>query len=496
MSTVLLLLWSALFSGGAFALPSQANHTVLILGGGVAGVIAARTLHTQGINDFLILEARDELGGRMMSHKLGNFTVELGANWIQGTQTDGGPANPIFELAEKHGVKTQLNDLYGSISFYNSKGPANFSEDSSEADNYFEAMVARAGERVDKSLVDLSARSGYSLSKARPLTPEQQAAEYFDWDFEYAQTPEESSWVAGALNNNYTYVVEQGGFSEDNLLSIDQRGFKYLIQAEAQSFLKAGQVQLNSVVSNISYSDSGVMVTLKDGRTYSGSYAICTFSLGVLQWNDVLFEPQFPDWKLEAIQSSVMATYTKIFLRFSEKFWFDTEMGLYADPERGRYTIWQSLDHVDFLPGSKIIFVTVTGDFSERIEALPDDQVRAEVLSVLGTMFPNRKLPHLEDFYFQRWHSDPLYRGTYSNWPPSFLPEHFDNLRANVDRLWFAGEATSFKYFGFLHGAYFEGRDIASQVAKCVKGGGCVDLKRTEAVKNPHPYLERSLDEL
>ncbi|EEB92265.1 hypothetical protein MPER_09252, partial [Moniliophthora perniciosa FA553] len=157
----------------------------------------------------------------------------------------------------------------------------------------------------------------------------------------------------------------------------------------------------------------------------------------------------YSGWKQEAIQSLVMATYTKIFLRFSEKFWFDTEMGLYADPERGRYGIWQSLDHENFLPGSKIIFVTVTGDFSKRIEALPNDQVRDEVLGVLKNMFPHQTpLPHLEEFYFQRWHSDPLYRGSYSNWPPSFYKEHLDNLRANVNNLWFAGEATSFKYYG------------------------------------------------
>ena len=35
-------------------------------------------------------------------------------------------------------------------------------------------------------------------------------------------------------------------------------------------------------------------------------------------------------------------------------------MALYADSDRGRYPVWQSLDHPDFFPGSRIIFVTVT----------------------------------------------------------------------------------------------------------------------------------------
>lgn len=44
-----------------------------------------------------------------------------------------------------------------------------------------------------------------------------------------------------------------------------------------------------------------------------------------------------------------------------------------------------------------------------------------------------------------------------------------ENLRANVNRLWFAGEATSAEYFGFLHGAWFEGQDAGTQIAALLK---------------------------
>lgn len=104
-----------LAGSGAPPVSEPNHHKVLILGGGVAGVIAARTLHRNGIDDFIIVEARHELGGRMMSHSFGGKTIELGANWIQGTQTGNGPANPIFELAKKHSIKSQSND-FGSVS--------------------------------------------------------------------------------------------------------------------------------------------------------------------------------------------------------------------------------------------------------------------------------------------------------------------------------------------------------------------------------------------
>ena len=144
------------------------------------------------------------------------------------------------------------------------------------------------------------------------------------------------------------------------------------------------------------------------------------------------------------------------------------QAALYADRERGRYPVWQSLDHPEFVPGSGILFGTVTvrfplsplhvptpadvshqGAFSRRIEALPKAQVLSEVMSVLGAMFPNTTIPEPLDFHYKLWSADPLFRGSYATWPPSFLPEHHVNLRADVaGRVWFAGEATSKYHFG------------------------------------------------
>ena len=89
-------------------------------------------------------------------------------------------------------------------------------------------------------------------------------------------------------------------------MAIDQRGFKTFIQAEADSFLKPSQVLYNSTVTKISYSSSGVNVTLESGRSIFADYALVTFSVGVLQNDDVVFEPPLPSWKQEAIQSIVM----------------------------------------------------------------------------------------------------------------------------------------------------------------------------------------------
>ncbi|KAG6909773.1 hypothetical protein DXG01_015489 [Tephrocybe rancida] len=484
------------------------SNKVLILGGGVAGIIAARTLHEQGIDDFLILEARAELGGRLQSTSFGtgNTTVELGANWIQGTQTGDGPINPILTLARKHGLKDQPSNFYesmskqtllfwarsiliGSTETFDKTGEVDFLDVFNASVDAFERLTEYSGERLSKNWIDLTAESTYNLLGYDPHNDAHAlASEYFNFDWEYAQKPDQSSAIATSRNSNFTYNVEGGGFSDDNLLSIDHRGFKMFIQKEAATFLQAKQLRLKTVVKSIHWSSSGVIAVLEDGSSFSADYAICTFSLGVLKNDDVEFVPRLPAFKAEAIATMTMGTYTKIFLQFPRKFWFNTEFALYADPERGRYPVWQSLDHEGFMPGSGIIFATVTGDFSQRIEAMSDAEVKAECLRVLQSMYPNITIPAPMDFKFARWFSDPLFRGSYSNWPPSFVSQHHDNLRANVERLYFAGEATSQDYYGYLHGAYFEGVDIAKIVTKCIRGKGCVELQSYGEIKNTVPY--------
>lgn len=79
---------------------SNKKYQVIIIGAGAAGLSAANSLVKNGIKDFIILEARNRVGGRILSIDMGaKSKVELGANWIHGVL-----GNPIFELAINHGL--------------------------------------------------------------------------------------------------------------------------------------------------------------------------------------------------------------------------------------------------------------------------------------------------------------------------------------------------------------------------------------------------------
>ena len=56
-------------------------HDVIVIGGGFAGVTAARETALGGAST-LLLEARDRLGGRTWTHRWNETDIELGGGWV------------------------------------------------------------------------------------------------------------------------------------------------------------------------------------------------------------------------------------------------------------------------------------------------------------------------------------------------------------------------------------------------------------------------------
>lgn len=61
---------------------------------------------------------------------------------------------------------------------------------------------------------------------------------------------------------------------------LDQRGYSAFIQGVASTFLTANdsRLRLNTIVTNVSYADTGVTIYNEDGSCIDADYAICTFS--------------------------------------------------------------------------------------------------------------------------------------------------------------------------------------------------------------------------
>ncbi|KAI8339831.1 hypothetical protein BD560DRAFT_412543 [Blakeslea trispora] len=457
---------------------------VVILGGGVSGISAALNLTANNISDFMMVEARDTLGGRAQDVPFADVNVELGCNWVQGLGS-----NPINQLAIKYSLRTAVTNG-DDVVFYDKNSKLNVSQRYKDMNDAYTVMSDIADKRVKNDQVDVSGRVGLSLAGWHPKDFVDDAIEYYVWDWEMGENPELSSTLFAVVNDYWTYGNNAfGPDSDGDHMVIDPRGFKHIFMQEAGTVFKKDDARLllNTTVTKIAYNNQGVTVSTRQGDTIHADYAITTFSLGVLQHRDVEWEPALPEWKLEGLYGFHMATYTKIFLNFPRKFWDDQQFIVYADPDqRGYYAAWQNLNAPRFLPNtsdSHIFFVTVTQDMAHRVEAMEDDQVKAEIMQVLKRMYGDN-IPEPSDFVFPRWHSNPLFRGSYSNWPIGEMNEHHVNMKAPVsNRLFFAGEAMSDAYYGFLQGAWLSGAETAMHVAQCAKST-CPEANFYPEIKN------------
>ncbi|CAN1179762.1 Polyamine oxidase 1 [Linum perenne] len=441
---------------------------VLIIGAGLSGLTAGKTLHEAGIRNIAILEADSRIGGRIRTAELGGYTVEMGANWLIG----GGPkSSRLFEIANHLRLNNRFSDFnYISSNAYKQDGGMYSKQEVEEAFEAAEARVEFCNQLSSSDGDDISISAAQRLGKQEPKTPLEMVIDYFQNDYEEGEQPSVTSLKNTFPRQEYT------DFGHKTYFVADPRGFQSIVHYIAHQFLSHHhghqliiddpRLKLNQVVTEINYCKNGVRVKTEDGCEYHAKYAIVSVSLGVLQSNFIQFIPDLPEWKEQAVKEFDMGTFTKIFLRFPHKFWPSqpgTEFFLYAHERRGYYPIWHHLEHV--MPGSNILFVAVTGDESKRILKLSDSEIQEEAMSVIRKMFGN-KIPDPDQILVPRWLSNRFFRGSYSNWPAGYKTSSHKKLRDPIGPIFFTGEHTCAKYLGYADGAYSAGVDTANELVK------------------------------
>ncbi|RYF35231.1 MAG: hypothetical protein EOO26_01585 [Comamonadaceae bacterium] len=86
--------------------PDAARRTrVVIAGGGVAGLAAARALRLSGIDDFVLLELEDSAGGNSRGGMVGGIACPLGAHYLP---VPGDEASEVQDLLEELGLRRRV----------------------------------------------------------------------------------------------------------------------------------------------------------------------------------------------------------------------------------------------------------------------------------------------------------------------------------------------------------------------------------------------------
>ena len=422
---------------------------VLVIGAGVSGLAAARSLADAG-HDVLVIESRNRIGGRIdTSSHWADAPVDLGASWIHGTDD-----NPIAQIADQIGAQTvPTNDNAAEI--------YDFDGDVLSNAQYLRLMQLQA--QVNQIVVE-----GQDADVDQPLRQTVENGIGFpqlsaqDQRFVNFIINEVEQGLAGSATMLSTYWYDDPGFFTGPEV-VFPGGYRVITDHLAEGLA----IELGQTVSEIAIDSEGVTVTTQGG-TFSGGCAIVTLPLGVLKAGTVQFSPGLPSSIQQAIDTLQMGVLNKAYLRFPTAFWPQNLDWMQQVPQNhGEWVNWLNIDRVVDQP---ILAGFNVADFGTQLESLPDQDIVANGMEKLRSIFGN-SIPDPLDFQITRWASDPHTRGSYSFLPSGAHPSLRDALGGSIDgRIFFAGEATQREHYPTVHGAYLSGLRAASQITKTFSG--------------------------
>ena len=428
------------------------GERVLVLGAGMAGISAARTLADVGCS-VTVLEARDVAGGRIRTDTSLGAPVDLGASFIHGTK-----GNPLVALASQFGAATYDIDQ-GEDLYVNAAGGAVSTAVMNQAQREYNAAFKRLLAIQEGLSQDISIGSVSSplIKRIR----QRRGAAIGDMVNFLVRSEIGIEFGADLNQMSLKYFDENEAFSGSDLLL--KPGYISLIDGLAQGL----DIRFNQLVRGISWSSSGVRVTTESG-VFDADRAIITLPLGVLKRGDIEFSPGLPTAKANAIAKLRMGVLDKTYFKFPTAFWQTREDSIGFIGNVGAKSSTQIPEYytLDQALGVPILFGFTAGAQARRFEQLDLSTISAASMASFRKIFGS-SVPEPEAVMQTRWSSDPYSYGSYSYISVGAKTEYYDTLARPIDnRVFFAGEATHRRYPGTVHGAYLSGIREANLVVK------------------------------
>jgi monoamine oxidase len=447
---------------------------VLIAGAGLAGLTAAYDLAAMGAA-VTVIEARDRVGGRVWTIRDGfaeRQHAEAGGDMIDESQHE------IRQLADELGL-TLARILRGGFGYV--RPGSSGSSRSTGRPRLVDRSVARGWSRLAERLEDLARR--YRLAEQRwdsPIAADLARRSVAQWlDDERADTelramatglrgffladPDELSLIA--LVDQFAGGDPPGPGAPGAMFRI-AGGNDRLPTALAARL--GHRIQFGTELVAVSVRGRSVHATVKRGRTSSpvtSDYLVLALPASVLR--RVPITPALPTRQHEAIANLKYGRATKTLLQFSRRFW--------RAPGRPRAfgsplpygAIWEGNEEQAGRAG--ILTLLAGGTASDQTQMLvANDGIErfADGLAWLGS-------EHAELVASRQivWEADPLARGGYAFFDPSFDPALREWLARPAGPLFFAGEHTSTRWQGYMNGAVESGRRAAAEIAATARLG-------------------------
>jgi monoamine oxidase len=469
--------------------------SVLILGAGLAGLVAALELRAAGYK-VQVLEYREKAGGRNWTLRGGDTYTELGGftqkvGFDPGLYLNPGPwripyhHHAVLDYCKRLGVAlepfTQVNynaflhspnafggkpqrfrhiqaDFNGHIAELLSKVTAQgkLDEEVSKEDQEKLLAALRSWGALDKNYryetsIETSERRGYDIDPGGGLTAK--------------PTPSEPIGLSDVVRSGLWKRLAVGNMYEFQTPLFQPVGGMDMI---SQAFTREVRdlIHFNARVTTIKQDGKSVTVTYQDTAngdavaTASADWCLCTIPLSILSQIDINVGPKMK----AAIDAVPYDASVKFGLQFKRRFWEQDEH------------IYGGISYTD-LPISLIAYpnadygssgkgVLLGGysweTYAYEFSALPPEERVKRAVEYGSQIHPQYKA-EFENGVAVAWHRVPWVDGCYGMWTEKTRAEHYDNLCAIDGRIALAGEHASY-IPAWQEGAVLSSLDAISRI--------------------------------
>lgn len=448
---------------------------VVVVGAGLAGLAAARDLTAAG-RRVVVLEARDRVGGRTLSHPLpGGHVADLGGTWIGPTQ------NAVAALAEELGLATFAQVDEGEAVYYRDGVRTTYPSDGPTGGAPLDPTIL-PDLLVVITLID-------EMSKEVPVAAPWTAARAAEWDSQTLDT-----WLRAHTTSPQTREVAAAAFNalfggEARELSLlyalwyvacagdeDTPGtFERLINvrggAQERRFVDGAQslslrmaealgdrVRLSTPVRQVTQTADGVLVA-GDRLGVRAAHAIV--AVPPVLAARISYDPPLPMAREDYTQRSPQGRVIKVEAVYDRPFWREAGLTGAVVSDTGPAKICYDVTPEDGGVGGLLGFV---GGDEARRWGDDHDALSAAVLQQFVTFFgPAAGRPH--EVLVQDWSDEVWSRGGPVHLlGPGVLTQGREALWAPVGRVHWAGTETATFWHGYMDGAISSGRRAAAEV--------------------------------
>ena len=410
----------------------MSHYDVAVIGAGAAGLAAGLELQKAG-KSFIVLEARDRIGGRAHTDTSLGLPFDCGAHWLHAAAR-----NPFTKIADRLGLA--YND---KISFegehiidFGRGGPLPAAEQAEAMDHVWQVLSA----------IEEAGKAGRDVPFSDFLDPSSR------WHQLVRQLIGQITSIdaEGCSTLDYgRYIGDGGDFPVEN-------GYGALVANNAAGL----PVTLSTPVTRIDWSGQNVRIETERG-TVTASAIILAVPVNVLVADGIRFTPALSSDLVQAFHDCPMGVSEKLAILLDRP--IDGYGHIYGnvifdDPVKRPFNL-----HINLF-GRPLLVSHFGGSYGAEMEKLSDAAMMALAMEAMVEAFGSGMKTRVVKTLRTHWASDPLTLGGYSHAKPGKAASRLKFSETIGDRIVLAGEHCSIPFYSTVHGAHLSGIAAAEKV--------------------------------